>query len=1355
MINRIKLWLDRYKLDDGEKEAFLRQTAFINFNRYRVFTLLLLATFTVLTVLDFRLVKQRPWSVEGYFGIFLVHAVTASLLLLVLPFLYLSPPRTADNVRWRHRAVVISLTIIIMLSQVATMYFDLLLSLQMTTFVIMVFGIGAGILMRLYESVLFFALCHALFLSAVMCAVKKPEVLANFYVNGPVMIVIAWALSRIVYLGHKMNFIHRRTIERKNEEIRLMMEKIRRSEMEYRQLFENSPLGVFRTSVDGRVLAANNAILKMLKSASLEELSQKGLTGLYVNPGDRARLWERLRAGPVAGFETVLRLRDGSSLPVSISGSLVRDEEGGLIFEGTIEDITVRKRAEEELKRSEEKYKFLVENTSDIIWIFDLATMTYSFGSQSLERVLGYTTDEAVGLTLDDIFTPETKKAVQEGFRKVLEAGSSTDLILMEAEHIAKDGGRVWMEINAVAQMEESGNIVAFTGVSRDISKRKRAEAEREAAVLALRRSEERYRLVAENSDDVIWTTDPELRFTYVSPSIKKLRGLEPGEALGLSIAETMTPESLDRALGEFNRWLPEVLEGGNPTVRLEIEQYRKDGSMLWVEISVRPMRDDRGSLTGYVGVSRDISERKQAEDELKLRNILLSTQQEVSIDGILVIDEKGTMMSFNRRFVEMMGMPKDLAESKSEELSLRWLMDRLADPEEFMTKVRHLYENHSETSRDEFAFKDGTTFDRYSAPMMGGDGKYYGRIWYFRDITERRRAEEDLRRSEERYRLLAENSGDVIFTLDTALNYTYVSPAIVRLRGLEASEAMAMSLDQSMTPDSLEKSMAEYARILPEVEKGLNPESRIEMELYRRDRSTVWTEVTLRPMRDDKGKLTGFTGVVHDISARRRADMDLKLMNMKLRASEMEYRNLFEHSPLGIFRADVNGRLLNANPAALRMLKFESTEEINRAGLNSLYLSQEDRVRLIRMVRQDIVSGFEMDLMRGDGHTISLSINMYLENDEEGKPLYLEGTIEDITERKRAEQELRESERRLADIIDFLPLATFVIDCGGRVTAWNRAMEQMTGVKAADIVGRGDYEYALPFYGLKRPILIDRVFESDEVIEKKYPHVRREGGILTAESHIPNLGSGEIILVGYAGALRDTDGNVIGAIESIRDITEIRRVENELKLAEAKYRTILESMDSGYYEVDLRGNMLFCNPALRKFLDYGEKEIEGLNFRDYMDPDETGRIMEIFNEVYKTGKPSGDFYWRFSRSGKRAAYSAASAYPVFNSRGEVTGFRGTVRDITAIKEAKDAADEANRSKSVFLANMSHEIRTPMNAILGFAQLMRRDPALAGQSREHLDIINRSGEHLLSLINDILEMSKIEAGRAVLAPATF
>jgi two-component system sensor histidine kinase/response regulator len=236
---------------------------------------------------------------------------------------------------------------------------------------------------------------------------------------------------------------------------------------------------------------------------------------------------------------------------------------------------------------------------------------------------------------------------------------------------------------------------------------------------------------------------------------------------------------------------------------------------------------------------------------------------------------------------------------------------------------------------------------------------------------------------------------------------------------------------------------------------------------------------------------------------------------------------------------------------------------------------------------------------------------------------------------------------------------------------------------------------------------------------------------------------------------MRDDEGCLIGYLGVTRDISERKRADVAFKKAEEKYRNILESMDSGYYEVDLQGNMLFFNPALRKFLGFEEEELQGINFSAYMDEEEAQRIFQIFNEVYKSGKPSGDFYWRFTRKDRQSAYSAASASPISDSRGDIVGFRGTVRDITAMKEAKDAAEAANRSKSVFLANMSHEIRTPMNAILGFAQLMQRDNSLTPQLREHLGIINRSGEHLLATINDILEMSKIEAGRTVFAPTTF
>jgi PAS domain S-box-containing protein len=147
----------------------------------------------------------------------------------------------------------------------------------------------------------------------------------------------------------------------------------------------------------------------------------------------------------------------------------------------------------------------------------------------------------------------------------------------------------------------------------------------------------------------------------------------------------------------------------------------------------------------------------------------------------------------------------------------------------------------------------------------------------------------------------------------------------------------------------------------------------------------------------------------------------------------------------------------------------------------------------------------------------------------------------------QEASDKLRLAERRLADVIDFLPNATMVIDRAGTVRAWNRAMEQITGVKAEHMLGKGDHEYALPFYGERRPILIDLVFADDAEIAEGYRSVRREGGVLVGESFLPRLGKNGVIVVGYASALRDALGNIVGAIESIQDVTAVRGVEREL----------------------------------------------------------------------------------------------------------------------------------------------------------------------------------------------------------------
>ncbi len=249
---------------------------------------------------------------------------------------------------------------------------------------------------------------------------------------------------------------------------------------------------------------------------------------------------------------------------------------------------------------------------------------------------------------------------------------------------------------------------------------------------------------------------------------------------------------------------------------------------------------------------------------------------------------------------------------------------------------------------------------------------------------------------------------------------------------------------------------------------------------------------------------------------------------------------------------------------------------------------------------------------------------------------------------------QLQIAHQQLTDIIDFLPDATIVVDNEKKVIAWNHAMESMTGVKKKDILGKGNYEYALAFYGERRPMLVDIVTEPQAEYEKRYAHIEKmPDGTLAGETYVLNRKGGVLYFYGTAAPLYDNKGNVVGAIESVRDITSRKRAEDELK----KHRERLEEL---------------------------------------------------------------------------------------------------VKERTAeLSLAKEAAESANEAKSVFLANMSHELRTPMNAILGYSQLMQRDASLRPEQREYLNTINRSGEHLLALINNVLEIAKIEARRIFLEPVTF
>jgi len=275
-----------------------------------------------------------------------------------------------------------------------------------------------------------------------------------------------------------------------------------------------------------------------------------------------------------------------------------------------------------------------------------------------------------------------------------------------------------------------------------------------------------------------------------------------------------------------------------------------------------------------------------------------------------------------------------------------------------------------------------------------------------------------------------------------------------------------------------------------------------------------------------------------------------------KLYEGEQLFQTLTERSLVGIYVVQ-DGLFKSANPNAASYAGYTPEDLVGKES-NSIVHPEDREIQregAISMLKGKRSSPYEFRIIgkNGETHWIMETVTPIV---FKGRPAIL-GNSMDITEYKRKEEALRESERRLADIIDFLPDATLAIDRRGKVIAWNRAMEEMTGVKAPDMLGKGDYEYALPFYGMRRPILLDLVLKPDKEIEQSYYSIlEKEKDLLIVEKWIPFLHRRRTFIYAKASPLYDGRGNIMGAIESIRDITERKHAEEALEKREKELET-------------------------------------------------------------------------------------------------------------------------------------------------------------------------------------------------------
>jgi PAS domain S-box-containing protein len=404
--------------------------------------------------------------------------------------------------------------------------------------------------------------------------------------------------------------------------------------------------------------------------------------------------------------------------------------ENAHLYQDIRDELAERKRAETALEKAHFQLRTIFDNLSEVFFSVDVHLHKILEMSPACEMVLGRpASDFFANPDLNmEIVHPDDLIFVKTGYA-ILFKGQPLD---QEFRVLHPNGTIRWVEAKIKPALNDLGQLVRFDGVISDITERKLA-AEK------LKQSEEKFSKAFQTSSNAIIITQSESG---------KL--IEVNDAF-TSITEFSREEALRSSSIEMNLWADQKerervvsdLRAGRIIEGHEFQFLTKAGNVITGLFSARIIQIEHEPC--ILSSITDISQRKQIEKELRFKNLILSTQQEVSMDGILVVDSNRKIVSSNQLFANIWGIPPDIIDSHSDEGALQVVLEKMENPEEFSQKVSHLYAHPEEKSQDEIRLRDGRIFDRYSAPMVGAAGENYGRVWYFRDITERKRADNEI----------------------------------------------------------------------------------------------------------------------------------------------------------------------------------------------------------------------------------------------------------------------------------------------------------------------------------------------------------------------------------------------------------------------------------------------------------------------------------------------------------------------------------------------------------------------------------------------------------------------------------
>lgn len=1007
-----------------------------------------------------------------------------------------------------------------------------------------------------------------------------------------------------------------------------------------RPLLGLSPVAIMATELEtGLILALNERAEELFQITASESIGHTTTElNLWDAPMNRAMHFEKLAAGGgCADSEVQVRRKDGTIRDCLVSSRLLQDGIIPTVVVSTLQDVTQQRQQEAALHESEARYRVLTQGSSDVI--LQVVDRRIGYVSPSVKEVLGWDPDELVGTDPLDLVHPEDAPTVARTRDTLLRTGSA-DRPMYRLR--TKAGSWVWMEASIQLLRDEQGNVVGTVSSAHNISERMEQEER-------LRKSEAMYRLIAENSLDIVTRHDLQGRYLWVSPSAEAVFGFTPGELSVSSAFEMIHPDDQS----EVSQALAEILS--SPITRKTVYRHRtKSGKWLWVESMARVLRDTETDAPVEIQVStREISEQKAAEDRYRSLFDNLTTG---FVLYEIVQDGKGAVVDF--RFLEVNPAYEKLTGLAGEVVLGRTLLEVLPGVEAYWIEALGKVALTGEPLR----------FENYAGPL----DKWY-ETWAYRpslgqlavlvtDVTERQMREQALRTSEANYRLLADNSTDMISRIDSEGRVAYVSPSVEGALGWPPQHFLRREATQGTHPDDV-MGLEEAIGRASVTGEDLRPVYRTQ----HRNGQWVWVESSLNFLRDSDGKANGLIASSRDVTSRVLAEQSLKEREARLReVADMSLDMLSRH--------DLRGVCLWASPACRQILGIEPETVVGRWAFD--FILEEDRPSVHAALAELFKHGksrLQYRIRRTDRIVFWAESIWTLNRDENGEPHEIHCSTRDIREQHLQSLLLEETQRM------------------ARLGGWENNLDTgvQTWTREQSIIHERDPDLPPPsteeIQALLEP---DSIALLNEAVGKTFADGTPWDIILRGRTFKDR----PLIVRSTGRAERDSDGRIHVLRGSSQDITQQELLREQFDSASHLNQSILSTTEALVVLLDLEGRIVKFNEACQRLTGWSEAEVLGRPLLEILiPPEDRGGVQTVLDDLSHGHGPNRFENQWITRKGERLWISWANSF-LRSEDGKVRYLLGTGIDMTAYRATRRQLEESQERWRILIENAPEAI---------------------------------------------------------------